>query len=41
MGHFAKHTEIPKEKWLAAMEKVINPKFLEMNKKAFDLGYGA
>ena len=39
MGHFAKHTEIPKEKWMAAMEKVINPKFLEMNKKAFDLGY--
>ena len=41
MGHFAKHTDIPKEKWLAAMEKVINPKFLEMNLKAFDLGYGA
>ena len=41
MGHFAKHTDIPKEKWLAAMEKVINPKFLEMNRKAFDLGYGA
>ena len=41
MGHFAKCTEIPKEKWIRAMEKVINPKFLEMNRKAFDLGYGA
>ena len=41
MGHFAACTEIPKEKWIRAMNKVINPKFLEMNLKAFDLGYGA
>ena len=41
MGHFAKCTDIPKEKWLRALEKVINPKFLEMNLKAFDLGYNA
>ncbi len=41
MGHFAACTEIPKEKWIQAMNKVINPKFLEMNLKAFDLGYGA
>ena len=40
MGHFAKHSGIAKEKWIAAMEKTINPKFLEMNRKAFDLGYG-
>ncbi len=40
MGHFAACTEIPKENWLKALEKVINPKFLEMNRKAFDLGYG-
>ena len=39
MGHFAACTDIPKEKWLAAMEKVIKPKFLEMNLKAFELGY--
>ena len=40
MGHFAACTEIPKEKWLAALRKVINPKFLEMNVKAFERGYG-
>ena len=41
MGHFAACTDIPKEKWLAAMEKVIKPKFLEMNIAAFNKGYGA
>ena len=41
MGHFAACTDIPKEKWIQAMQKVINPKFMEMNLKAFDLGYGA
>ena len=40
MGHFAKHTDIPKEKWLKALEKVVKPQFLDMNLKAFDLGYG-
>ena len=40
MGHFAKLSGIAKGKWAAAMEKTINPKFLEMNRKAFDLGYG-
>ena len=39
MGHFAACTDIPKERWIAAMQKVIQPKFLEMNLKAFDLGY--
>ena len=39
MGHFAKCTDIPKEKWILAMNKVIHPKFLEMNLKAFELGY--
>ena len=41
MGHFAKYTDIPKDKWIEAMNKVINPKFLEMNLKAFDLGYNS
>ncbi len=40
MGRFAACTEIPKEKWLAALEQVIPPRFLEMNRKAFDLGFG-
>ena len=39
MGHFAKCTDIPKEKWIRALNKVINPKFLDMNLKAFELGY--
>ncbi len=39
MGHFAARLGIPKEKWVSAMEKTIQPRFLEMNKKAFDLGY--
>ena len=39
MGHFAKHTDIPKEKWIAALQKVVKPQFIEMNLKAFDLGY--
>jgi indolepyruvate ferredoxin oxidoreductase beta subunit len=41
MGHFAKCTSIPKDRWIQALNKVIAPKFLEMNLKAFDLGYGA
>ena len=39
MGHFAACTSIGRERWLAALEKVVRPKFLEMNRKAFDLGY--
>ncbi len=39
MGHFAKFSGIEKEKWTEALKKVIQPKFLEMNLKAFDLGY--
>ncbi len=41
MGRFASCLDIPKEKWIRAMEKTIQPRFLEMNRKAFDLGYGA
>ena len=41
MGHFAKHTEIPKEKWLKALEKVVKPQFLDLNLKAFEFGFGA
>ena len=41
MGHFAKHTDIPKEKWLKALEKVVKPQFLDMNLKAFDLGFNS
>ena len=41
MGHFAACTEIPKEKWIEALKKVINPKFLDMNLIAFEKGFSA
>jgi len=41
MGRFAARLGIAKDKWLQAMEKVIRPKFLEMNRKAFELGFAA
>ena len=34
MGKFAKFLGIPKEKWIAAIENTVKPKFIEMNKKA-------
>ena len=30
---------IPYERWIAAIEKAVKPKFVEMNKRAFELGY--
>ncbi len=41
MGRLAKYFDIPKEKWIAAIEKSVAEKFVEMNKKAFELGYSA
>ncbi len=39
MGHFAAQSGIPEEKWLAALERTVPAKFLEMNRKAFSLGF--
>lgn len=39
MGKAAKYFGIPYEKWITAIENTVAPKFIEMNKKAFDLGY--
>ena len=39
MGRLAKHFDMPKEKWLSAIEKCVKPQFVDINKKAFDLGY--
>ncbi len=39
MGRAARHFDIPYERWIAAIEKTVAEKFVEMNKKAFDLGY--
>lgn len=41
MGKVAKYFDIPYEKWIAAIEKNVKPQFVEVNKKAFDLGYNA
>ena len=39
IGAMAKNTDIPKEVWLDAVKKCVPEKFLEMNIKAFELGY--
>ncbi len=41
LSRFAKYTDIPYDKWISAIENTVAPKFAEMNKKAFALGYGA
>ncbi len=41
MGRAAKQFGIPYERWIEAIEKTVAPKFIEMNKKAFDLGYNS
>ena len=41
MGKAARYFDIPYERWIAAIEKTVAPKFVEMNKKAFDLGFNA
>ena len=39
MGHFAAHSGIGEDKWMAALEKTVPAKFLDMNRKAFSLGF--
>ena len=41
MGRFAKYFDIPCEKWITAIENTVNPKFAQMNKKAFLLGFNS
>ena len=41
MGKAAKQFDIPYDRWITAIENTVAPKFVEMNKKAFDLGYHA
>lgn len=41
MGRLARHFDIPREKWTAAIAQSVAPKFVEMNEKAFALGYDA
>ncbi len=41
IGAMAKRLGIEKDIWLHAIEETVPPKFLDMNKKAFELGYQA
>jgi len=38
LGRFSKYFDIPESEWLVAIEEMVAPKFVEMNKKAFALG---
>jgi len=39
IGVMAKNSELDRSIWDAALEAAVPPKFLELNKKAFSLGY--
>ena len=39
IGVLAKTSDIPYEKWVESVKKTVPEKFLEVNLKAFDLGY--
>ncbi len=39
IGVFAKHSDIPYEKWIESVKETVPAKFLEVNLKAFELGY--
>ena len=41
MGRLSKFLPIEKEKWTEAIKQTVAPKFVEMNLKAFELGYKA
>ena len=41
MGRLARYFPFDKTRWLDALNAVVKPKFLEINQKAFDLGYNA
>ena len=40
-GRLSKYFDIPADEWLTAIEASVPPKFLELNKKAFQLGLEA
>ena len=39
MGRLAKYMDIPFDLWIQAIEEIVKPKFVDMNKIAFNLGY--
>ena len=38
MGHLSKHFDFTEEEWLTALEQSVPAKFLELNRRAFQLG---
>ena len=40
LGVAARHMEFPKEAWLSVIERTVPKKTVEINKKAFEVGYG-
>lgn len=40
MGRLARYLSISREKWKEAIAAIVNKKFIEVNEKAFDLGFG-
>ncbi len=40
MGRLSRYMDFAEEAWIKAIEKLVKPQFLEMNKKAFVLGRG-
>ena len=39
MGVLAQHMDLSRDVWERALEETVPPKFLEMNKLAFSMGY--
>ena len=39
IGVLAKQADVPKESWIKALKETVPEKFIEMNLKAFELGY--
>ena len=41
MGRLSHYFDLPQEAWMRSLEAMVPPKFLELNKKAFELGKNA
>lgn len=39
LGVAAKHMDFSVDEWMSVIEKTVKPKFVELNKKAFEAGY--
>lgn len=39
LGVAAKHMDFTKDEWMTVIEKTVKPQFVDINKKAFEIGY--